>query len=42
MMKGTSDNYLPVLFKTSKEAKNQLIPVHMESVENNRVIGSAL
>jgi hypothetical protein len=37
-----SDNYLPVLFRTPKELKNQLIPVWMEKIENNRVIGSAL
>jgi threonylcarbamoyladenosine tRNA methylthiotransferase MtaB len=42
VMKGTSDNYLPVSFRTSKEWKNELIAVRMESVEDNRVIGSAL
>ena len=42
IMKGISDNYLPVLFKTSQEAKNQLIPVRVEGVEKGMVIGSAL
>jgi threonylcarbamoyladenosine tRNA methylthiotransferase MtaB len=42
IMKGISDNYLPVLFKTSQEAKNQLIPIRVKRVENGMVIGSAL
>jgi len=41
-MRGTSDNYLPVLFRTSYDLKNTLAPVRMDTVENNRVIGSAL
>jgi threonylcarbamoyladenosine tRNA methylthiotransferase MtaB len=42
IMKGLSDNYLPVLFPSSKDSRNQIIPVHMEGVENNMVIGSAM
>jgi threonylcarbamoyladenosine tRNA methylthiotransferase MtaB len=42
IMKGLSDNYLPVLFPSSKDSRNQMIPVHMERVENNMVIGSAM
>ncbi|MBW2145356.1 MAG: hypothetical protein JRG75_13310 [Deltaproteobacteria bacterium] len=39
LMKGKSDNYLPVLFP-SFEDLDQLVPVVMESVEGNMVIGS--
>lgn len=42
VMKGTSDNYLPVLFRTVKDLKNNLMPVHMDRVEDDRVIGSAI
>jgi len=42
IMKGLSDNYLPVIFPSSKDSRNQIIPVHMERVENNMVIGSAM
>ncbi|MCJ7683748.1 MAG: tRNA (N(6)-L-threonylcarbamoyladenosine(37)-C(2))-methylthiotransferase MtaB [Desulfobacteraceae bacterium] len=42
IMKGLSDNYLPVLFSSSKDSRNQIIPVHMERVENNMVVGSAM
>ncbi|MBW1853034.1 MAG: hypothetical protein JRJ15_16805 [Deltaproteobacteria bacterium] len=38
-MKGKSDNYLPVLFPSSEDL-DQLVPVVMESVEGNMVIGS--
>ena len=41
MMKGISDNYLPVVFPTSQDSRNQIIPVRMERVENNMLIGSA-
>ena len=40
LMKGMSDNYLPVLFTASQELKGQLIPVRVEGVENNRVIAN--
>jgi threonylcarbamoyladenosine tRNA methylthiotransferase MtaB len=42
MMKGVSDNYLPVLFPSSQDSTNQLIPVRMERLEKDMVIGSAL
>jgi len=42
IMKGLSDNYLPVLFSSSEDSRNQIIPVHMERVENHMVIGSAM
>jgi threonylcarbamoyladenosine tRNA methylthiotransferase MtaB len=41
-MKGLSDNYLPVIFSSSEDSRNQIIPVHMERIENNMVIGSAM
>ena len=41
VMKGISDNYLPVVFPSSQDSRNQVIPVRMERVENNLVIGSA-
>ena len=41
MMKGISDNYLTVVFPSSKDSRNQIIPVRMEGVENNIMIGSA-
>ena len=42
IMKGLSDNYLPVFFPSPENSRNQIIPVHMEKVENNMVIGSAM
>ncbi len=41
MMKGVSDNYLQVLFMSSEDQKGQLIPVCIERLEKNKVIGSA-
>lgn len=41
-MKGRSDNYIPVLFPSPRESTNQLIPVRIESVEDNRVTGIAV
>ena len=38
LIKGTSDNYLPVLFPLTRKS-NEVIQVHMERVENNVVIG---
>ena len=40
MMKGMSDNYVPVLFPSAQDLKGELIPVRMERVERNVVIGS--
>lgn len=41
IMKGMSDNNLPVLFSSSQESKGRFVPVRTEKVENNMVIGSA-
>jgi len=38
IMRGTSDNYLPVLFPASGDL-NQPLPVRMERVEENKIIG---
>jgi len=40
IMKGISDNYLPVLFPSSRDSKNQLVPLRMERLEKNMVLGS--
>lgn len=40
MMKGVSDNYLPVLFPSSKNLTNQVIPVRMKRLEKGMVVGS--
>jgi len=40
MMKGLSDNYLPVLFPFPREIKNEMIPVRIESVKNMTILGS--
>jgi len=42
MVMGTSDNYLPVLFQSSDELKNRIVPVLIERVEDNRVFGLAI
>ena len=42
VMKGRSDNYLPVLFQSDHTRENQLVQVLMERVEGNMVIGSVL
>jgi threonylcarbamoyladenosine tRNA methylthiotransferase MtaB len=41
MIKGLSDNYLPVLFPFPHEIKNQMIPVRIDKVEKLVVFGSA-
>ena len=41
IMKGMSDNNLPVLFSSSQDSKGRLVPVRTERVDNNMVIGSA-
>jgi threonylcarbamoyladenosine tRNA methylthiotransferase MtaB len=41
MIKGLSDNYLPVLFPFPREIKNELIPVRIEKVDKLVVFGSA-
>ena len=40
MMKGRSDNYLPVLFPSDHSREGQFVQVRMEQVEGNMVIGS--
>jgi threonylcarbamoyladenosine tRNA methylthiotransferase MtaB len=40
MMKGTSDNYLPVLFSSSNDLKGRIVPVRIERIENDKVFGS--
>jgi threonylcarbamoyladenosine tRNA methylthiotransferase MtaB len=39
-MKGMTDNYLPAVFPSSKDLKNQLVPVVMESLEKGKVVGN--
>ena len=39
MIKGLSDNYLPVLFPFPREIKNEMIPVRIEKVEKLIVFG---
>ncbi|MCP4681441.1 MAG: tRNA (N(6)-L-threonylcarbamoyladenosine(37)-C(2))-methylthiotransferase MtaB [Desulfobacterales bacterium] len=39
-MKGTSDNYLPVLFGSSRDCTGELISVHMDGVRGEVVVGS--
>jgi len=41
MIKGLSDNYLPVLFPFPREIKNEMIPVRIDKVEKLTVFGSA-
>ncbi len=42
VMKGRSDNYLPVLFHSDHIRENQFVQVLMERVEGSMVIGSVL
>ncbi len=42
MIKGMSDNYVRVAFPSLQNSKGQLIPVRMERVEKDMVIGSAM
>ena len=41
MVKGLSDNYLPVLFPFPRAIKNEMLPVQIEKVEKLAVFGSA-
>ncbi len=41
MIKGLSDNYLPVLFPFPREIKNEMVPVRIDKVEKLVVFGSA-
>lgn len=42
IMKGRSDNYLPVLFSSAPHSKKELFQVLMKRVEGNRIIGTVL
>ncbi len=42
MVKGTSDNYLPVLFPSSSPFENRLMNVRVEKVKGDRVIGAIM
>lgn len=42
MIKGLSDNYLPVLFPFPREIRNDLLPVRIERVENMTIWGSVI
>ncbi len=42
MMRGTSDNYLPVVFPQPSDSANQLIPVRVERLDEDILIGSPL
>ena len=39
LMKGMTDNYLPAVFPSSHDLKNQFVPVALESLEQGRVVG---
>jgi threonylcarbamoyladenosine tRNA methylthiotransferase MtaB len=39
MIKGLSDNYLPIFFPSSEPMKNRMVSVHTERVEDGRLIG---
>ena len=42
LVKGTSDNYLPVIFPRSQDPKTQVLPVRMVGLEKGRVLGTVL
>ena len=42
MMKGITDNYLPVVFPSSQNLKNELVPVVVESVEKGKCVAVAV
>ena len=39
---GTSDNYLPVVVRSSRDLRGQMVPVSVERVEGYTVVGSVL
>jgi threonylcarbamoyladenosine tRNA methylthiotransferase MtaB len=41
MIKGLSDNYLRVIFPSSRLIKNRMVSVHMETLVNNRIMGTS-
>jgi len=40
MVKGLSDNYLPVIFPFPRAIRNEMVPVRIEKVESLSVFGS--
>ena len=40
MLKGTSDNYLPVVFAPAHKSRGGLVSVYMEKIRDNTVIGN--
>ncbi|HOP48700.1 MAG TPA: tRNA (N(6)-L-threonylcarbamoyladenosine(37)-C(2))-methylthiotransferase MtaB [Desulfobacteraceae bacterium] len=38
--KGISDNYLPVIFSSSRDIKGLIVPVSMDRIEDNMIFGS--
>jgi threonylcarbamoyladenosine tRNA methylthiotransferase MtaB len=40
VMKGMTDNYLPAVFSSSQDLENQLVPVVMESLAKEKIIGT--
>jgi threonylcarbamoyladenosine tRNA methylthiotransferase MtaB len=42
LMKGMTDNYLPVVFPSSQDRKNQLVPVVLEGLEKEMVVGKSV
>ncbi len=42
MMSGMSDNYVPVFFPASQDSTSELIPVRLERLEKDKVMGLAL
>jgi hypothetical protein len=41
MVKGLSDNYLPVIFPFPRAIRNEMVPVQIEKAEKLAVFGSA-
>ncbi len=39
LVKGWSDNYLPITFYSQKVSKNELLPVKTEQLDQNRILG---
>jgi hypothetical protein len=40
MVKGLSDNYLPVIFPFPRAIRNEMVPVRIEKMEELAVFGS--
>ena len=39
-MKGMTDNYLPVVFSSTQNLKNHLVPVVLDCIEKGKVVGT--